>query len=97
MSNRILNTILKITSFSTDGFPTICYVSQSFFVVFLIKKILDRDVLTSLKVGVLNVQVFPHRLKLGQHTKAFCMFCICPDEQLEGSHYNAEEAVDRER
>lgn len=100
MSNRTLNTIHNIASSSTDGFPTICYVNRSFFVVFLIKEILGGDVLMSLKVGVLkvyrNVQVFPSRLKLGQHTKAFGMFCICPDDQLEGCHDNGEEAVDRE-
>lgn len=88
MSNRTLNTIHNIGSF----FAT-------FFVVFLIKEVLDADVLMSLKVGVFTgkVEVFPSRLKLRQHTKAFCMFCICPDDQLEGCHYNRKEAVDRQR
>lgn len=71
MSNRTLNTILNIASSSTDGFP-ICCVSQSFFVVFLLKEILDGDVLTSLKVGVLKVyrKCFPIQTQIGPTYKS---------------------------
>lgn len=73
MSNRILSTIHNIESSSADGFPTICYVSRSFFVVFLIKEILDGDVLMS-GVGVLKVyrkcSSFPIQIQIGPTYKS---------------------------